>query len=108
QLRLVLYGPDSPATVPPGSIADIEWVFPEGVGVELGNLQKDIDTPNTTPPGAPPHAVYLVDRETVVRPRVFKRGNPATKADEVPIQYLSVVAGEKREPLRQGSGRLEV
>jgi hypothetical protein len=108
QLRQVLYGPDSPATVPPGSIADIEWFFPEGVRVELGKLQKDIDNLNITHPGAPPHAVYLVDRETIVKPRVFKRGNPATKGDEVPIQYLSLVAGDRRQPFRHGSGRLEM
>jgi hypothetical protein len=108
ELRQVLYGPESPATVPPGSIADIEWFFPEGVRVELGKLQKDIDNLNITHAGAPPHAVYLVDRDTVVKPRVFKRGNPATKGDEVPIRYLSVVAGGKRQPFTSGSGRLEM
>jgi cytochrome c553 len=108
QLRQILYGADSPATVPSGSIADIEWFFPEGVRVELGKLQKDIDHLNITHPGAPAHAVYLVDRETIVKPRVFKRGNPATKGDEVPIRYLSIVAGEKRQPFKNGSGRLEM
>ena len=108
EIRHVLYGPDSPATVPPGSIADIEWFFPEGTRVELGKLQKEIDNLNITHPGAPPHAVYLVDRETIVKPRVFKRGNPATKGDEVPIQYLSFIAGDARQPFTQGSGRLEM
>ena len=107
-IRQVLYGPDSPAAVPAGSIADIEWFFPEGTRVELGKLQKEIDNLNITHPGAPPHAVYLVDRDAIVRPRVFKRGNPATKADEVPVQYLSVIAGENRKPFTQGSGRLEM
>ncbi|HZN64399.1 MAG TPA: DUF1553 domain-containing protein, partial [Tepidisphaeraceae bacterium] len=108
EIRLVLYGPDSPATIPDGPIADVEWFYPEGVRVELGKLQMEIDRLHITHPGAPPHAVYLVDRQTVVKPRVFKRGNPATKADEVPIQYLSIVAGEARKPFTQGSGRLEV
>jgi hypothetical protein len=51
-----------------------------------------------------------VDRQTIVKPRVFKRGNPATKADEVPIQYLSIVAGQgdARKPFTKGSGRLEL
>ena len=108
EIRQVLYGPDSPARVPDGSIADIEWFFPEGVRVELGKLQKEIDSLHITHPGAPPHAVYLVDRDTVVKPRVFKRGNPATKADEVPIQYLSILTGDKRQPFGDGSGRLEM
>src|SRR5205814_2731102 len=67
ELRQVLYGPDSPARVPSGPIADVEWFFPEGTRVELGKLQKDIDNLNITHPGAPPHAVYLVDRETIVK-----------------------------------------
>jgi hypothetical protein len=107
-IRQILYGPDSPASVPSGSIADIEWFFPEGTRVELGKLQKDIDNLNITHAGAPPHAVYLVDRDPIVKPRVFKRGNPATKADEVPVQYLSVVSGDNRKPFGHGSGRLEM
>jgi hypothetical protein len=108
QLRQILYGPDSPATIPDGEIVDVEWFFPEGTRVELGKLQMEIDKLKITHPGAPDHAVYLVDRDTIVRPRVFKRGNPATKAEEVPIQYLSVVAGQKRETFTHGSGRLEM
>jgi hypothetical protein len=108
EIRQILYGPDSPATVPSGPMADIEWFFPEGVRVELGKLQKEIDHLNITHPGAPAHAVYLVDREPVVRPRVFKRGNPATKGEEVPIQYLTVISGDKRQPFKHGSGRLEM
>ena len=108
QIRHVLYGPDSPARIPDGEIVDVEWFFPEGTRVELGKLQMEIDKLNITHPGAPDHAVYLVDRETILKPRVFKRGNPATKADEVPIQYLSVVAGEQRKPFTHGSGRLEM
>jgi hypothetical protein len=109
QIRQVVYGPDSPATIPNGAIVDVEWFFPESTRVELGKLQKEIDNLNISHPGAPDHAVYLVDRETsIVKPRVFKRGNPATKGEEVPIQYLSVVTGEKREPFSHGSGRLEM
>jgi hypothetical protein len=39
---------------------------------------------------------------------VFKRGNPATKGEEVPIQYLTVISGDKRQPFKHGSGRLEM
>ena len=109
QVRQIVYGPDSPATIPSGAIVDVEWFFPEATRVELGKLQKEIDNLNISHPGAPDHAVYLVDRDTgVVKPRVFKRGNPATKGEEVPIQYLSIVAGGKREPFSRGSGRLEM
>ena len=108
QIRQILYGPGSPATIPDGEIVDVEWFFPEGTRVELGKLQVEIDKLKITHPGAPDHAVYMVDRETVVNPRVFKRGNPATKGEEVPVQYLSVVAGDDRQPFKHGSGRLEM
>jgi hypothetical protein len=39
---------------------------------------------------------------------VFRRGNPAMKGDEVPRQFVSVVAGPDRQPFARGSGRLEL
>ena len=35
-------------------------------------------------PGAPPYAVILEDRPVLKNPRVFKRGNPVNKGEEVP------------------------
>ncbi len=53
-------------------------------------------------------AVVLEDRAETVTPRIFRRGNPATKGDEVPRQFLSLLSGEDRRPFQQGSGRLEM
>src|SRR5205085_6285700 len=39
---------------------------------------------------------------------VFKRGNPANQGDEVPRQFVEILAGEKRQPFARGSGRLEL
>ncbi|MCI0744538.1 MAG: PSD1 and planctomycete cytochrome C domain-containing protein [Verrucomicrobia subdivision 3 bacterium] len=107
-LRQVLYGSDSPAMVPDGAIVDIEWFFDEDARVELAKLQAEIDRWNLKSPGAPPHAVILTDRATPKNARVFIRGNPANKGDEVSRQFLEVVAGPNRQPFREGSGRLEL
>jgi hypothetical protein len=108
EIRQVLYGPDSPATVPNGAMVDIEWFFDENSRVELAKLQAEIDRWLLKAPGAPPHAVILADRPTPRNARVFLRGNPASRGDEVPRQFLEVVAGPNRKPFAQGSGRLEL
>jgi hypothetical protein len=50
----------------------------------------------------------LVDAEQPTNPRVFVRGNSGNHGDEVPRQFLSIVAGESRQPFANGSGRLEL
>jgi hypothetical protein len=108
QVRQILYGADSPATIPEGAIVDIEWFFDENGRVELAKLQAEIDRWILKAPGAPPHAVILADRVAPRNPRVFLRGNPANKGEEVPRQFLQVVAGPNRQPFQHGSGRLEL
>jgi mono/diheme cytochrome c family protein len=75
---------------------------------ELRALQKKVDAWNVTAPAAPPRAMVLNDAPVPRTPHVFKRGNPNLPGDEVPRQYLQVVAGEARKPFAQGSGRLEL
>ena len=108
ELRQVLYGEDAPVLVPKGAIVDLEWFFDEGGRVELAKLQSEIDRWIIKSPASPPHAVILEDRPTRQNPRVFIRGNPANKGDEVPRQFLKVLAGENRKPFTTGSGRLEL
>jgi len=107
-LRQVMYSADAPVNVPSGAIVDVEWFFDEPTRVELSKLQAEIDRWNIKSPGAPPHAVILEDRSTQRNPRVFLRGNPANKGDEVPRRFLEVLEGENRQPFNQGSGRLEL
>ncbi|HEU0010044.1 MAG TPA: PSD1 and planctomycete cytochrome C domain-containing protein [Verrucomicrobiae bacterium] len=107
-LRQILYGSGSPASVPNGAIIDLEWFFDEGGRVELAKLQAEIDRWIINSPGATPHAVVLEDRPEPRNARVFVRGNPANKAEEVPRQFLQVVAGPDRKPFQHGSGRLEL
>jgi len=102
----VLKSIDSPAHVPDEHIANIEMYFPTGIITELWKSQGDVDRflikNNTTPA----HATILVDRPLPSTPRVFTRGNPLTKGDEVPRQFLSAFGSQ--QPFKIGSGRLEL
>jgi len=107
ELRQVLYAADAPVLVPHGAIVDLEWFFDETGRVELAKLQAEIDR-WIIKSASPPYAVILEDRPTQRNPRVFIRGNPANKGEEVPRQFLGILAGEKRKPFTRGSGRLEL
>jgi cytochrome c553 len=74
----------------------------------LRALQKQVDQWQASAPAAPPRAMVLRDVPTPPEPHVFLRGNPNNRGPVVPRQYLEVLAGEHRQPFRQGSGRLEL
>ncbi len=102
----VLKQPDSPAFVPDEHIANIEMYFPTGVTTELWKSQGDVDRFLIKNSTATTHATVLVDRPLPSTPRVFNRGNPLTKGDAVPRQFLSLFGPQK--PFKNGSGRLEL
>jgi len=102
----VLAGPDSPAYVPDEHIANIEMYFPTGITTELWKSQGDVDRFIIKNNTAPDHATVLLDRARPSIPRVFIRGNPLTKGDAVPRQFLSAFGPQT--PFTKGSGRLEL
>jgi hypothetical protein len=108
ELRQVLYGSNAPVTIPNLAAVDLEWYFDESARVELMKLHSEIERWIIKSKGAPPHAVILEDRATQKNPRVFVRGNPANRGEEVPRQFLSALAGEHRRPFPKGSGRLDL
>jgi hypothetical protein len=108
QLRVILYGADSPCFVPDEHISNIENFFPNGVVVELWKLQGEVDRLLVQTPESPAHATILVDRAKPASPRVFKRGNPLQKAETVPRQFLQVLSPACGAPFQKGSGRLEL
>jgi hypothetical protein len=59
-------------------------------------------------PAEPADVMTLADAPQPVTPHVFVRGNPGNRGEAVPRQFLSVVAGENRQPFNSGSGRLEL
>ncbi len=102
----VLKQPGSPAFVPDEHIANIEMYFPTGVTTELWKSQGDVDRFLIKSSASPTHATVLVDRPLPSTPRVFNRGNPLTKGDAVPRQFLSLFGPQK--PFTRGSGRMEL
>jgi mono/diheme cytochrome c family protein len=107
-LRRVLYGPDSPCSVPDEHLANNEWFFPTREVEELWKLQGEVDRWLVKSPEASAYATILVDRAKPASPRVFKRGNPLTKGEAVPRQFLQVLSGDPPQPFSNGSGRLEL
>ncbi len=102
----LLRRPDSPAFVPDEHIANNEMYFPNSVTTELWKSQAEVDRFLIKSTAAPAHATVLVDRAAPSTPRVFTRGNPLTKGDEVPRQFLSLFGPP--QPFKKGSGRLEL
>jgi len=109
-VRQILYGADSPATVPNGAIIDIEWFFDEPTRVELAKLQAEIDRWIIKSPDAVPHAVILADRPVPKNARILLRGNPANPGAEVPRRFLEVFghSGSAGSLFTNGSGRYEL
>jgi mono/diheme cytochrome c family protein len=107
-IRQVLYGASGPCEVPDEPIVNIEYFFDSGTCDELWKLQNQVDNWILQSPLAVSHAVVLNDRPLVAAAHVFKRGNPANLGDEVPRQFVAVLAGPDRQPFTNGSGRLEL
>jgi hypothetical protein len=107
-IRQVLFSPIGPCEVPDEPIVNIEYFFDSGSCDELWKLQNQVDNWILQSSPTARHAVVLKDRNQPTVPHVFKRGNPANLGDEVPRQFVSVIAGPGRQPFSLGSGRLEL
>ena len=106
-LRQVLYAPWSPCVVPDEAVVSTESFFDSDTCTALWKVQGELDR-WLIRSEAPPYAVALVDRETIEEPRIFRRGNPANKGDEVPRRFLSAISGPDCKPFARGSGRHEL
>jgi hypothetical protein len=104
-LRQVLYGKDSPGNLPAELIRQL---FSVTVTMQLEPLGAELARLDASHPGAPARAMALVDSPQPKNSRVFIRGNPNRLGEEVPRQFLAILAGDKRKPFTHGSGRLEL
>jgi hypothetical protein len=104
-LRQVLYAEGAPTNL---TADDTRGVYRRDERDKERNLQRQIDNLKATSPGAPPRAMVLNDRPQPIEPRIFIRGNQGRQGDQVPRQFLEVLAGPERKPFSQGSGRLEL
>ena len=106
-VRLVLYGPDSPAKVN-------EQLSPSNPNSLLFSVRNRLNQMNgqlsklaADHPGAPPRAHVLVDKPNPVNPYIYIRGTAGNRGPAVPRQFLEHLAPD-RKPFAAGSGRLEL
>jgi mono/diheme cytochrome c family protein len=106
-LRQVLYADKVPVRV---SLAEVEvkGFLDRAARDQITALKKKVEEWKANSAVAPPRAMVLNDLPTPTPSRVLVRGNPNNRGDEVPRQFLVVLAGEQRRPFAQGSGRLEL
>jgi hypothetical protein len=105
KIRQVLYASNAPANLPPG---EIPRLFDVPTAQKNRALQRKVEELDATHPGAPPRGMVLQDNSNPYTPHIFMRGNARNPGPEVPRQFLSLIAGEKRKPFQKGSGRLEL
>jgi hypothetical protein len=104
-IRQVLYASNAPANLP---VDEIRRLYDVPTAQKTRALQRKIEELDAIHPGAPPRGMVLNENSTPYTPHIFTRGNARNPGAEVPRQFLSLIAGEKRKPFQKGSGRLEL
>jgi hypothetical protein len=105
EIRQLLYGPGAPPVI---ETAETPRFYNRGARDKHTALRMQVEQWKATSPAAPPRAMVLNDAPVPEKPHVFLRGNPNNAGDEVPRQFLLVLAGDQRKPFSEGSGRLEL
>ncbi len=103
-----MYGPGSLCEVPDEAVIHTEYDVDSATCNELWKLQGEVDRLIINAASEPRYATFIEDREVPSEPRIFKRGNPAEKGDDIPRQFLQLLSGPDRKPFEHGSGRLEM
>ena len=104
-LRAVLRAENTPTVFP---VEEAGNLLMRDERNRLRDLRKKLDELQANHAGAPPRPMALEDAPNPANVRVFLRGNPGNPGDEVPRQFLGVLAGNDRKPFTSGSGRLEL
>jgi hypothetical protein len=97
--------PGSPLNPDRKGIAD--WIGRKIRG-DVGGLKAELNALEWTHPGAPMRAHILADVSEPKNSRIYKRGDPGNKGEEVNRHYLEILSGGKPKPFSKGSGRLEL
>lgn len=106
-LRLALHGPEAPPNAP---FADYEkFRLTTDKQLEDPKRQRLVSLFLAQAwRGAPPRAQSVQDRKDLAQGFVFLRGKPDVHGEKVDRQFLLILAGDKRKPFANGSGRLEL
>jgi len=108
ELHAVFHAADAPPNIKVPPLGDLALLPDRPSQAKLKELLKSLEEWRGKGAGAVPRAMVLHDLPTPVQPRVFRRGNPGNPGDVVARQFPAVLAGEKRQPFKNGSGRLEL
>ncbi len=90
------------------ALAEVESLFNRAQLNEIRDLRKKVEALTVTHAGAPARAMVMEDLPSPMEQRIFKRGKPENPGDVAPRQFLGILSPEKREPFKNGSGRLEL
>lgn len=104
-LRKALLENDAPGHIPQDALRKL---FPQKAQSQIQHWEAELSRLELEHPGAPQRAMALTDNSQPQNARVFVRGNPNNSGEEVPRQFVEVVAGKSRQPFTRGSGRLEL
>jgi hypothetical protein len=105
ELRRALVGDGAPGHL---SEETIRRLFPPMAKMQIQQLGSELNRLDATHPGAPIRAMAVADNPQPQNARIFLRGNPNNPGNEVPRQFLQILAGNGRQPFTKGSGRLEL
>jgi hypothetical protein len=102
-----LMRPEAPPNIPLDAFA---FVQTEGDFNTVNNLRWQFDRicADYAYRGSTSRAMAVADRTPLTPARVFVRGNMNDQGEEVPRQFLGILAGDQRKPFQRGSGRLDL
>ncbi len=98
---------DAEGSPPNPPFAELDRVYTRADRDKQKQLENKVQAVQVSHPGAPSRAMVLQDGP-IHEPHVFIRGNPNSLGEKVPRQFLSILSGPKREPFKDGSGRLDL
>lgn len=99
---------DSPCKFPTNHLSNIEWFLDTSTEDALWRKKSDYERAVNKHADLVPHYIVLRDNHSQLEPRVFRRGNPATKGDVVPRVVPEALGEAGKVTIRQGSGRREL
>ena len=109
-LQLVEY----PIKAEPAGAMTTQHIIDTANRLLLGNnptqkfLLNAINELELTNPGAPAHAMVILDSPRPHDSPIFIHGEQNNRGPVAPRRFLEIVAGKERQPFRIGSGRLEL
>ncbi len=107
-LRQLIYGEGSAMQVDEREMSRLLGVNANEFQNRVQVIRTKLVTLNSTHAAAPIRAMTLDDLGAPRDSAVLIRGEPSNRGPVVPRQFLEVISGEKREPFKDGSGRLDL